>query len=64
MILDPFLGGGTTAVVCKRLKRNCIGFEIDKETFDIAEDRVRKTDTLEEYEQMVMHQVKLQKSMN
>ncbi len=29
-IYDPFIGSGTTAVVCKMLGRNCIGSEIDK----------------------------------
>jgi len=28
-VLDPFLGGGTTAVACIRLKRACIGIELD-----------------------------------
>ena len=28
-VLDPFLGGGTTAVACVRLKRGCLGIELD-----------------------------------
>lgn len=40
VILDPFLGSGTTAVVAKRLKRNFIGFEINSEYFDIAKHRI------------------------
>lgn len=51
LILDPFMGGGTTPVVCKRLKRRFIGFEIEKETFDVARDRVEITETPEEYKQ-------------
>ena len=31
IILDPFIGSGTTAVACKRLNRHYIGFEINKE---------------------------------
>ena len=29
MVLDPFLGGGTTAVACARLNRGCLGIELD-----------------------------------
>lgn len=35
-ILDPFLGSGTTARVCKDLGRKCIGIEISKKYCDIA----------------------------
>ena len=31
IILDPFLGSGTTMAVAKKLNRNCIGFEINTE---------------------------------
>jgi site-specific DNA-methyltransferase (adenine-specific) len=42
IILDPFMGSGTTAVACKELQRNFIGFEISKEYCDIAEQRLEK----------------------
>jgi len=38
-VLDPFLGTGTTWIVCEKLRRNCIGFEINKEYFDYAHER-------------------------
>ena len=28
-VVDPFLGSGTTMKICKELKRNCIGFELN-----------------------------------
>ena len=40
IILDPFCGGGTTAVVAKQLGRNFIAFEIDPATADIARKRL------------------------
>ena len=39
-VLDPFLGTGTTAVVARRLGRNCIGYEIDVELRPIIEERL------------------------
>ena len=42
LILDPFLGSGTTAVACKHLKRNFIGIEISPEYCKIAEERLRQ----------------------
>jgi DNA modification methylase len=39
-ILDPFMGSGTTLVVCQRMGRQGIGIEIDPDYFDIACRRV------------------------
>ena len=33
LVLDPFMGGGSTAVACVSTKRNYIGFEIDPEYY-------------------------------
>ena len=43
LILDPFIGSGTTAVACKALKRRYIGIDINKEYIDITNERLRKT---------------------
>ena len=40
VVLDPFMGTGTTAVSCKKHKRNFIGFEISKEYFDFSTKRL------------------------
>jgi len=40
LILDPFIGSGTTAVACKQLNRNFIGFEISPEYCKIANKRL------------------------
>lgn len=40
IILDPFMGSGTTCVVAKRYKRRYIGIEKEKEYFEIAKRRL------------------------
>jgi len=42
IILDPFMGAGTTAVVAKKLARNYIGFELNDDYIKIAEKRLYK----------------------
>ena len=42
LILDPFLGSGTTAVAAAKLGRRCIGIEINKSYLDIAVERLRQ----------------------
>jgi len=43
IVLDPFLGSGTTAVVSKKLGRNFIGIEKNREYYDLAKLRLKKT---------------------
>jgi len=42
LILDPFLGSGTTAVACEQLNRKWIGIEINPEYCEIAKKRILK----------------------
>lgn len=44
LVLDPFMGSGTTAVACKMLKRNFIGFEINPLYCEIANQRLQKVE--------------------
>jgi len=41
-VLDPFLGSGTTGVVCNELERNCTGIEMNKEYAQLARERLLK----------------------
>ena len=41
IILDPFMGSGTTCVAAKILNRDFIGFEIERKYFEIAEERIK-----------------------
>ena len=43
LVLDPFVGSGTTSVIAKTLKRNSIGIEKDKKYLDIAKKRLSQT---------------------
>ena len=40
VVLDCFMGSGTTGVACKNLNRDFIGIEMNKEYFDIAKRRI------------------------
>lgn len=42
IVLDPFMGAGTTALVARKLNRNYIGFELNKEYVEIANKRLEK----------------------
>lgn len=46
VVLDPFMGSGTTAKVARALGRKYIGFEISKEYCDLANKRLQDTKTL------------------
>ncbi|MDR1056469.1 MAG: site-specific DNA-methyltransferase [Prevotellaceae bacterium] len=41
IVLDPFMGAGTTAVVAKKLNRNFIGIELNQEYCEMAEQRLK-----------------------
>ena len=47
LILDPFLGSGTTATVAKKLGRNYFGIEKEKNYFKAAEQRIKATKPIE-----------------
>lgn len=42
VVLDPFMGGGTTALVARKLGRKYIGFELNPEYIELAENRLKK----------------------
>jgi modification methylase len=45
VVLDPFIGSGTTAIAARALKRDYIGIEISPEYCAMAKDRLER-DTL------------------
>ena len=42
VVLDPFMGSGTTGVACVNTNRNFIGIELDEDYFNIAKERIEK----------------------
>lgn len=46
LVLDPFMGSGTTAVVARELGRKFIGFEISEEYVNLANKRLDETKSL------------------
>ena len=45
VVLDPFLGSGTTGAVAKMLNRNFIGFEREKKCVNVAKKRIENTES-------------------
>ena len=42
LVLDPFMGVGSTGIACIKNKRNFIGIEIDENYFNIAKNRIEE----------------------
>jgi site-specific DNA-methyltransferase (adenine-specific)/modification methylase len=48
LVLDPFLGSGTTPTVAKKLGRDYCGIEKEKNYFKAVEERLKKTKPIED----------------
>lgn len=42
IVLDPFMGSGTTCIACERLGRKYIGIEKDKRYYELALKRMEE----------------------
>ena len=49
LVLDPFMGVGSTGVACKEMEQNFIGIEIDKEYVTLANKRIKQTKFQKEF---------------
>ena len=58
VVLDPFMGSGTTGAVCKKLNRNFIGIEIEEKYYNIAKARINN-EIIKKEESTEMSQVNL-----
>jgi DNA modification methylase len=41
LVLDPFVGSGTTLVAAKDMNRNCVGFDLQEKYVDLSNSRVK-----------------------
>ncbi|MBT5656149.1 MAG: site-specific DNA-methyltransferase, partial [Actinobacteria bacterium] len=46
LILDPFIGSGTTAIAAQKLNRHYIGYEINDEYCKLAKTRIIESNKL------------------
>lgn len=49
VVLDPFIGSGTTAISCVDLKRDYIGIDIHEEYVQMTEERIKKFSPLNQF---------------
>lgn len=40
IVLDPFLGSGTTVIACRKMNRRCIGIELNELYFNLIKSRI------------------------
>ena len=61
VVLDPFMGSGTTGIACKELGREFIGFEISIDYFKIASKRISEYDAQIGMEDIIYNKKEVQK---
>ena len=49
LVLDPFMGSGTTALSCVDLKRKYLGIELHQEYVNMANDRIKSFSPLDQF---------------
>lgn len=49
IVLDPFMGSGTTGIVAKQLGRNFIGIELNPDYIEMANNRIKKISVIHKY---------------
>jgi len=55
LVLDPFVGSGTTLVAARDINRNAVGFDLKKEYIGLCEQRLAQNNLLSETKQMAIN---------
>lgn len=53
IVLDPFMGSGTTGIVCLKNNRNFIGFELNKEYAHISNKRIKEWESQRKLKEVI-----------
>jgi DNA modification methylase len=54
LVLDPFVGSGTTLVAAQDLNRNAVGFDLHKKYIDVCLDRLKENNLFNNAQQMAI----------
>jgi DNA modification methylase len=54
LVLDPFVGSGTTLIAARDLGRNCLGFDLNNKYVEFAQRRLSQLELLSETEQIAI----------
>lgn len=54
LVLDPFVGSGTTLVAAQDLNRNCVGFDLKPEYIKLSEERLNSNNIFNECKQLAI----------
>ncbi len=60
IVLDPFMGSGTTALAAKNLGRDSVGYEINSEFIPIIEEKIGSDDVFMKVETQTLKQAEIQ----
>lgn len=54
LVLDPFVGSGTTLVSARDLQRNAVGFDLQQRYIDLASERLSQLSLFGDYQQLAI----------
>jgi len=55
LVLDPFVGSGTTLLAARDLNRNAVGFDLKEEYINLCNERLAQNNLLNESQQLAVN---------